>query len=155
MGLGTYWISNHCVELISELLPTGGTILEFGSGYGTETLCKNGYKVYSIEQNERWVGKFSSTYIYAPIVNGWYDTKIVEEQLPEKYDLLLIDGPQTKGRSKFIENIKLFEPLIHNIPIIIDDINRDEEKILADELSKYLNKSYTILENDGGTGYIK
>ena len=84
-----------------------------------------------------------------------YDTKIVEEQLPKEYDLLLIDGPQTNGRSKFIENIKLFEPLIHNIPIIIDDINRDEEKILADELSKYLNKSYTILENDGGTGYIK
>ena len=39
--------------------------------------------------------------------------------------------------------------------LLIDDINRDEEKILADELSKYLNKSYTILENDGGTGYIK
>ena len=66
-----------------------------------------------------------------------------------------IHGPIGKGRQCFIQNVKLFEPNIYEVPIVIDDVNRVEEKILADELSKYLNKPYIVLDGDKGTGYIK
>tara|TARA_Y100001937_G_scaffold125179_1_gene191442 strand:+ start:648 stop:1112 length:465 start_codon:yes stop_codon:yes gene_type:complete len=154
MGIQSWSISDKCIELISELIPNGSTILELGSGHATYTLSNN-YEVYSIEQDTAWVNKYPVNYIHAPLNDGWYDTKIVKENMPKSYDLLLIDGPAGVVRGKFMENVKLFEPIIHNIPIVIDDIHRDVEKLLAEELSEYLNKQYIVLEDDRGTGYIK
>lgn len=153
MGIGRIDLSDLCQEFITKTLPKDSTVLELGSGYGTKELVKN-YTVYSVEQDLRWVNYCKeSNYIYAPIVRGWYNTKILQEQLPSNYDMLIIDGPGGAGRSKFMENINLF-PNIKNIPVIVDDANRDEEKILLEELSDYLNKPFTILEGDRGTAYF-
>ena len=61
-----------------------------------------------------------SNYIHAPLVKldydeeivEWYDPDIIKENLPENYDLILIDGPAgKKGRTGFLANIDLFNLL--------------------------------------------
>ena len=58
-------INENCVNLIKRLLPSGGTILEFGSGEGTTWLADAGYKMYSVENQPEWMDKFPNhtTYI--------------------------------------------------------------------------------------------
>ena len=104
MSFGGWSINEVCFKYIREILPSGKTILEFGSGFGTEQLSKH-YTMYSIENYEEWVGKYKSTYIHAPIRNyeiggselfgdeefftapdipeqkGWYDPDIVKKNL--------------------------------------------------------------------------
>jgi len=153
MGLGRIDLSDLCQAFIVDILPAGSTIVELGSGYGTKRLTKH-YTVYSVEQNKSWVGFCDkSNYIHAPIIDGWYDPGILKEQLPGEYDMLIIDGPGGVGRSYFMRHIELF-PNLNNIPIIVDDANRNEERILLNELSNYLGKEYSLIENDPGTAYF-
>ena len=141
------------LQFIKKTIPLGSNIIELGSGHGTRELVKN-YKVYSIEQNKKWIGYVpESNYIYAPLKGNWYDPDIIKSNIPLKYSAILIDGPQGKGRMGFMENLSLFS-LLNEVPIIIDDANRNEEKELLIALSSFLKKPYSILENDHGTAYI-
>lgn len=88
------------------VLPVGGVVLELGSGEGSTTELRNaGYDVWSIEHNDRYVGRWNTTgrTIYAPLgeATAFYTLDGVE--LPE-YDILLVDGPDTESRT-----IKLYE----------------------------------------------
>lgn len=167
-----------CFNYIREILPEGKTILEFGSGCGTKQMSKH-YKMYSIENYKEWIDKYDSTYIYAPIKEysseawwdeapfeapegishegggdkqkGWYDPEIVKNNLPKDYDLILIDGPNGMfGRGGFYKYLDWFK---HDVPIIIDDVNRKAEEELMILVSKKLNKNYKIL-SDNVTGVI-
>ena len=93
-NLDNWAISQEMFDWIRENIPKGGTILEFGSGTGTIELTKH-YTVFSVEQNKEWVGKAPlSTYvIYAPIKGDWYDIDIVFNEIPQHYDLIIVDGP--------------------------------------------------------------
>lgn len=171
-------ISNNCFNYIRELLPENKTILELGSGCGTEHLSKY-YKMYSIENQIEWVGKYESTYIHAPIrlyeesswwnndpfiavedipseigdnfQKGWFDPDIVKSQLPKEYDLILVDGPNgTIGRGGFYKYLDYFNT---DVPIIMDDVGREPERILMEKVSKKLNRDYIILD-DKVTGVI-
>jgi hypothetical protein len=162
MGIGSHSISERCKLLIRELVDEGSILLELGSGNTTQELKKY-FKVYSIEHDSNWIPKWwdksegANDYIYAPIKDGWYDVEKIKDKLPEKYDAILIDGPPGNtpagGRMGFYNNIELFT-LINDIPIIIDDVHRDQELELIKLLSEYLNKPYVILDDDPGTGYI-
>lgn len=153
MGLGRIDLSDKCQQFVTTLAPAGSTVLELGSGFGTKVLVKS-FIVYSVEQSAQWVGHCpESNYIHAPIVNGWYDRNVLAEQLPKEYDILIIDGPGGTGRSKFLDNLDLF-PLLNQVPIVVDDANRPEEKELLEGLSKHLNKPFQILAGDIGTAYI-
>lgn len=128
----------------------GSMILEFGSGHGTILLGKN-YEVISIEHDEKWLGVANSRYIHAPIVSnsfsnafneeGWYDYKVITD-LPDKFDLVIIDGPPGNiGRSGilgFIDSIPPFEWLI------VDDTDRKQERVLVEELVKILSPTNLI-----------
>ena len=137
-------ISNELFEWIYENLEHGKTILEFGSGTGTIELTKY-WNVYSVEQSAKWIGKApNSNYIHAPIKGGWYDTNIVFNNIPEQYDLLLIDGPMgyqlRSGIDKYIDRFS------ENVPIILDDTHRIPDKEHAIALAKQLNKEYIEIE---------
>ena len=62
-NFGGWSIQEVCFNFIREILPSGKTILELGSGYGTKRLSEH-YKMYSIENYSQWVGKYNSTYIW-------------------------------------------------------------------------------------------
>ena len=182
MSFGSWSISEICFNYIREILPEGKIILELGSGWTTGELAKY-YKMYSIENYKEWIDKYDSTYIYAPIRKyqkefdkswwndvelnflapkgipgensvmqlGWFDPDIVKSQLPKEYDLILVDGPNgTFGRGGFYKYLDWFKK---DVPIIIDDINRDGERALMEKISQKLDRNYMILD-DKVTGVI-
>ncbi len=107
-NFGSWSIDKELFDFILSVLPEGKTMLELGSGWASQKLSEH-YTVYSIEHNEKWVGKYNTHYIYAPIKNGWYDTSIISKEAPKDYDLILIDGPTGDiGRGGFYTNLDLF-----------------------------------------------
>tara|TARA_Y100000385_G_scaffold284667_1_gene343119 strand:- start:302 stop:871 length:570 start_codon:yes stop_codon:yes gene_type:complete len=63
---GGWAIQESCFNLIKSILPEGKTILELGSGHGTDALSKY-YNMISIENQPEWVGVYNSHYIEVPI----------------------------------------------------------------------------------------
>lgn len=167
-NLGGWAIQESCYNFIKQILPEGKTILELGSGLGTDYLSKH-YKMYSIENYKEWINKYNSTYIYAPIKMyndewttpdlpgegspkqiGWYDPEIVKNNLPVDYDLILVDGPNGSfGRGGFLKHLDWFNT---NVPMVFDDINREPDRLLMVEVAKKIGKPY--YELDKYTGYI-
>lgn len=142
-NLNGFAISEECYKWIEENLPEGSTILELGSGNGTKELTKK-WKVYSIENNPDWVGVAKdSNYIHAPLVKypelpyEWYDIEVVGNNIPEKYDLILVDAPTGHGRWGFIHFIDLFNV---DVPIIVDDTHREEERRVATKIGAITGK---------------
>lgn len=131
-----------------------GHILELGSGAGTERLSEH-YHMVSIEHDERWVGRYRSTYIHAPIEpfrkqcalfptdTGWYNREVLKAELPKhRYDLILVDGPPNSiGRGGFYKWRGLFDL---SVPIVIDDIHRERERKMIGLLSKELRRPYLV-----------
>jgi hypothetical protein len=132
-------------QYILDLLPEGSTILELGSGWGTGELAKK-YTMHSIENDRAWIGKYNSHYMYAPIVNKWYDVEVLKRELPLiNYDLILIDGPLGLiGRIGFLRNIALFNT---DVPLIFDDVHRKPEFELLQQVAHYLARPYEIITN--------
>lgn len=140
-------ISKDTFDWITNKFPDGSIMLELGSGSATGEFCKH-YKVYSIEHNSFWVGKHPSNYIHAPIKDyqtySWYDVDIIKQNLPPKYDFILIDGPPKNiGREGFLINIDLFDT---SVPLIFDDVNRGEELELVKKVSQKLNIPYKLMK---------
>ena len=126
MALNDWSISKELLDWMNENIPEGSTILELGSGEGTAELAKK-FKMYSVEHNRKFLNKHNSTYIYAPIKNGWFD--IPWSELPVNYDVLLIDGPTGDiGRFGFVDHLDRFKK---NVVIIVDDTNRAAERKLS------------------------
>lgn len=141
--LGGWSIKPDAYSFIIKNLEYGSTILELGSGVGTEVLSEK-YKMVSIEHNSRFIGKYNSTYIHAPMKGHWYDIGKVREGLPEKYDMILIDGPvgsESKNRIGFWENIGLFNT---NVMMLFDDTNREGEKMLFEKCVEFVNEKAEI-----------
>ena len=123
----------------------GATVVEFGSGHGSERLAEH-LKLYSIEHDEDWLGLTRSTYIHAPIESnehatkagqsGWYDANIVLQHWPEEVELVIVDGPP--GFIGRFGIMSIQDKLKKVGSIIIDDVDRPDELLLAEELSKSL-----------------
>lgn len=147
-NLNGWAIPTEAFEWICENLPKDSTILELGSGNGTKELVKY-FKVYSIEHDEKWLNKVKkSNYIHAPLKEyadeyQWYDIDFLND-LPENYDLLIIDGPIGLDRINILYFLDKFKP---NVPYIIDDTNREADNVMAIEIAERLNK--TIIEIKG------
>mgnify|MGYP003118838942 FL=1 len=131
-----------------RVVEPGSTVLEFGSGKGTENLVKLGYNVFSVEEHERFCSLYHEQYIHAPIVNGWYDKKIVLDAIKKiKYDVIIVDGPAQGERKKIME---ILDELDTTVPIFIDDMNRKEDRELFGLISGKYRKTF----DHGDYGYI-
>jgi hypothetical protein len=136
-----------------------------GSGSGTEALSKK-YNMISIEHDVKWVGKYDSKYIHAPLtpdynnpIINWYDTNVIKNELVDKYDLILIDGPPGGAspnkltRDGFRRNIDLFD--ITECIIVFDDLHRKEEMDLMMLLVKQINRKYEVFDSGFKSGQRK
>ena len=151
MGKG-FLMCNEIHEWINENIPKGSVILELGSGPGTQRLADNGYIMYSIEHdNGKWLGKYDSTYIYAPINYKipWYSPKAIREGVPEHYDVLLVDGPPRKvgktkvGRKEMSKYMELFNT---DVTMIFDDFDRGRENKLINAVRDIVKRDYTVFK---------
>lgn len=146
--------NNKTIEYIISNFEKGSTILEFGSGKGTEILSKH-FKMISIEEDEDWVGEYDSEYLHAPIKDDWYDIDLVNEFLKDKtYDLIFVDGPAGGKRSKMYELLKEEKLQINkDVWFIFDDMDREDDLVGAIAISKLLNRK--LQATDFCMSYIK
>ena len=139
-------------DWIISNISKGSTILEIGSGKGTKRLIDNGFTVYSIEHSKKWMDRYGSNYIYAPIKDGWYDVKAIEKGIPEHYDLLLVDGPIWKnskniGRIHLVKYLDLFNT---DCCMIFDDFHRNDVPELVSKVSEKVGRDYTSYRGKSG-----
>lgn len=139
--LNGWAISEEMFNHIRSFLPEGKTILELGSGTGTEVLLQH-YNVISIEHNVKWAfhrdGKYRHTMIYAPLTTGenpWYS--IGNDNVTFNFkgiDLVIVDGPPNVYRKNIIYTpwLKAFAAVIDDI--IVDDTHRTDDYEIADVL---------------------
>lgn len=113
-------------------------ILEIGAGFRSTSIFSSYFrKLYSIEADKSFIGHFKSNYIHIPIdSNGWYKSKLFNENLPDDYDILILDGPKGgwgyDGQPKNNQKCYRFGFCLYSwnfikkgVPIIIDDIHRE------------------------------
>ncbi|MDT9234057.1 tetratricopeptide repeat protein [Limnospira sp. PMC 917.15] len=145
-NLNGWAISEDLFLYIIETLPMGSTILELGSGTGTLELSKY-YKMVSIEHNQDWLNKYNSHYIYAPLVDDmWYNGDVLGRKLRNiDYQLILVDGPPQHRRKGILNYLDLFN---WNVPVIVDDINRQYDMDVAIALAKHLGKIPTVYKDN-------
>ena len=141
-------------EWIEKNIDFGSTILEFGSGEGSKRLSLN-YELYSVEHNPEWLHSSNGICLYAPIKLsnkfpgelGWYDILSIKEELPEKIDLMIIDGPNGSiGRSGILDYTDLFS---WDYPVLIDDLHRESEYQFSQQLSESVNLECTHFAGTG------
>ena len=170
MSINGPTLDNESIDYIKSILPEGQTILELGSGEGTIKLSEY-YNMISVENQREWQDRYPicTKYINVghkmynetdfkkpdnikniPSQNGWYDPNELQTKLPAKteYDLILIDGPGGwLGRAGFITYLEYFNT---EVPIILDDVHREQELMIIKKLSEILGREYKIINKSLG-----
>ena len=121
---------------------------------------------YTVEHDERFLDIHESVnYIHAPLKEieplsdfdeiKWYDVEIIRANLPDKIDLILVDGPPEKyGRSGLLHHLEMLDK---NCIWIIDDVLREKDQKLANyialklRLIQYRFWNFSILSPINGT----
>ena len=139
-NLNDWAISEEMYAWIKQEIPEGKTILEFGSGTGTIELTKH-YKVFSVEQDSRWVGLApNSNYIHAPLKGDWYDSDIVFSNIPKNYDLIIVDGPMGQNLRPGIN--QYWNKFNTDVPLLFDDTHRKKDRDHAIHVANLLGKEW-------------
>ena len=128
---------------ILENISLGSSILEIGAGRGTIELSKF-YNVITVEDKIEWVGAVDKVeYIHAPLSqNGWYSVSNLKKSIPNKYDLLIVDGPEgSPNRTPILDNLDLF---YLKCPILVDDVHAKASLHIAEQLASKLNRHLKV-----------
>lgn len=146
-------------------------VVELGSGVSTLVSAKSGArKIISIDNSEEFGGKTRDLLKehkvrgveiriapLQPYANGsqWYDVSKLQDI--KKIDLLIVDGPPgSKNPEARYPALKEFkDKLSAKAIVIIDDVNREGERKLAEDFAKALpNHELMILDHEKGTAVI-
>lgn len=140
--LGGWSIDKSVYQWIRSNAEDGETILELGSGYGTEVLSKH-YSMFSIEHDRKFLGRFSSTFIHSQLLDSWYDPRSISDFLPRNYTLLLVDGPPG-DRSGILNHLELFNPSKF---WLINNTDREKDRMIFEEICLKLNsEKYLVFD---------
>tara|TARA_B100000767_G_scaffold36284_1_gene30744 strand:+ start:2447 stop:4339 length:1893 start_codon:yes stop_codon:yes gene_type:complete len=140
-----WMLPKEAINWIENNIPPDSKVLEFGSGDASQSLARQ-FELYSVEHDSDWLGKTTSNYIYAPIVDnetstrfdqeGWYHSSLFDE-IPNIVELIIIDGPPGKiGRAGILEHLARLPKWKY---MLIDDTDRVHEQELIDQLCKFFN----------------
>lgn len=138
MKWGGSGIEKVVYEFILKKIPAGSTIVEFGGGNVSTRVLGERYKLYTIEHDTAWLNHIDyTTYIPAPIKDGWYDRKFLKGKLPTDIKMILVDGPSGHGmwcRDGLLKNLDLFGDLRGTL-FLLHDTWREGERKLARQLA--------------------
>ena len=156
-------------EIVRKNRP--GLVVELGSGISTLVTAKSGArKIVSIDNSDAWGAKTVALLKehkvrgvdvriapLRPYANGseWYDLDAIKDL--KKIDLLIVDGPpgskNPEARYPALQQFK--DKLSPSAIVVIDDVNREGERKLAEDFAKALpNHELTILDHEKGTAII-
>lgn len=148
---GRWGITKELYEFICDTVTPGRVIVELGSGVGTKKLAER-YRMVSVEHDLRFLGRYDTEYIFAPITDGWYDAKMIQRGLPQEYDLLLIDGPpKVIGRAGLVDHFGIFRS---DVPVVFDDLHRPLEQKLVRQIAGQGHYSLDIHRNSFGARFL-
>ena len=150
---GHWTISKVVYDYILDHTTEGDIVIELGAGWSTR-MFSDYLLVYSVEHNLQFIkenmetmsgGKYPVKCIYSPIINGWYDPKILQKQLPKQSTVVLVDGPPWYiGRAGLLKHLDLFQNTKY---IIVDDVHRKTDRDLMIKIATELNRKYTIIKD--------
>ena len=147
-------IEHIVFEHIKNTIPDEATIIELGGGDCSTRAFSSIANLYTVEHDNRFLNHDDlTTYIYAPIKDGWYDRKKLAGKLPNKYDLVFIDGPSGAGlwlRSGILNNLGLFK---EETTFVLHDTWREQDCCLASDLAQTLNKKIVYYEEGNPIDY--
>ena len=157
-------IEKNVFDWIVKTLPKNSTVLELGMGKSSTINLASKFKLYSVEDQLKFYNlysQYSDKAYYAPIKNGWYDLEVIK-QIPQDYDLILIDGPNeeqpTTGlidstRGRFCEHLDLFNT---DAIMVFHDTKPDwtAERELAEETARLLNLPLTFFDEGDYWGVV-
>jgi len=156
-------------EIVKKNRP--GLVVELGSGISTLVAAKSGArKIISIDNSDAWGAKTVALLKehkvrgvdvriapLRPYANGseWYDLDAIKDL--KKIDLLIVDGPpgskNPEARYPALQQFK--DKLSPTAIVVIDDVNREGERKLAEDFAKALpNHELIILDHEKGTAII-
>ena len=146
-------------------------VVELGSGTSTLVVAKAGAKkVISIDNSDEFAEKTREILRehkvrgvevrvaeLKPHISGsdWYDTEQLKDL--KKIDLLIVDGPpgSKNPEARMPACAEFIAKLSPKAIIVIDDVNRDGERRLAEKFAKALpNHVLTIYAHEKGTAVI-
>lgn len=149
-NLGGWAIGQGMLEWIQGRFNGLTTIMELGSGSGSIELAKR-FPVISVEHDPEWLSKTDGNMVvYAPIVDGWYDPRVMFP-LASIMDpcLIIVDGPPARiGRSRFVDFFEAaflssyLTRVTHSRcrTVIFDDTNRPEDWEVAERFLGMVNR---------------
>ena len=138
-------------DFILNKIEPGSTICELGSGKVSTPALSRFYNLYSVENDPNYIDIYENVnYIFSPIVDGWYNPQVLEENLPKNLGMLFVDGPLGEGNRKgIIQNYNIFK----ECPIFIfHDTHRDTELDLAKDFAILLGKKISIYDTSSTLG---
>jgi len=120
--------------------------VEFGSGDISTPFLNNFYDLICIEENQDWMNKYSGVkYIYASIIDGWFEHNTVRRCIPNDYDFIIVDAPcDVNWRA----NISMFWSIFKRKKPIIIHAEYDVDVLACKQLSEKLNKKYEFITTD-------
>lgn len=150
-GTRDFAIAPELWEAIAEHIQPGTATLEFGSGLSTWLFDAVNAAHTAIEHQAAWSWRCrtrplspQTTIELCPICDGWYDWQPLRP-----YDVVLIDGPPGSiGRAGVLNVV---DQLCHDTTVLfVDDVQRDPERAIADEIVNRLNRPLATIDcNDG------
>lgn len=151
----TYMLWKH----IRETYPDGSTIVELGAGSISTPRLAEFYNVVSFEHSEEWCNKvrrmlpkskYTTEIHHAPLVNMFYDDAVIRENIPDKCDVVILDGPPYTDTSSRMPFVRLWYDNIfsYNAHIIIDDVHRDNDMDIAKAIAKYTKRNLHVITSD-------
>ena len=146
-------------------------VVELGSGVSTLVVAKAGAKkVISIDNSAEFADKTRAILKDHKVrgveirvaqlkahISGvdWYDTQAIKDL--KRIDLLIVDGPpgSKNPEARMPARAEFIAKLSPKAIIVIDDVNRDGERKLAESFAKALpNHVLTIYPHEKGTAVI-
>lgn len=146
-------------------------VVELGSGVSTLVVAKAGAKrVISIDNSKEFAGKTREMLKEHKVrgveiriaqlkahISGvdWYDTALIKDL--KRIDLLIVDGPpgSKNPESRMPARPEFISKLSPRAIIVIDDVNREGERKLAESFAKALpHHILTIYPHEKGTAVI-
>jgi predicted O-methyltransferase YrrM len=156
-------------ETVKKINPA--LVVELGSGVSTLVAAKSGArKVVSLDGSKEYAEKTRELIrehrvrgvevrfaALLPYVNGltWYDVSTIKDL--KKIDLLIVDGPpgNDNPESRYPALKEFKDKLSPKAVVILDDVNREGERKLAEGFAASLpNHELVILNHEKGTAII-